>query len=189
MANEPEQVDLLRGNGSLIFSVTESHPESLNSRGSEQTKIMRVHGKRGEVVCAYDDQSFKTDQNAVQITLTRDGTVDVPIADNFVTGRHPNGIFCGERPADGYNYVLLKYIEKSWLDSFVDSVTSLVGEYLNHKDDSDQTTLSGSVGEVVIGVIQKSRNTSDNNRVDNLSSIRFGGEPMLSTSTVAKQLG
>ena len=86
MANEPKQVDLLRADGSLILSVTESYYESMNHLGSEQTHNARIDGPSGCVVGFFDDQHFLTDQNSLKITKTVDGTIEVPIAENFLSG-------------------------------------------------------------------------------------------------------
>jgi hypothetical protein len=75
MANEPQQVDLLRGDHNVIFSVQESHHESLNHRGSEDTRSARIIGPIGSVVTFFDDQEFPTGQNSLMVTKTVAGPI------------------------------------------------------------------------------------------------------------------
>src|SRR3954451_19766354 len=95
MANEPTTVTLLDGYGQGLFSVTESHPESLNNRGSERTRLIMIEGPIDCVVTCFDDQLFRMGQNSVQITKTVDYTIVVPIATDFVLGQQRNGVFFG----------------------------------------------------------------------------------------------
>jgi hypothetical protein len=192
MANEPQQVDLLRNDLSVIFSVTESHPESLNGRGSENTRIARIIGPVPSVVTFYDDQQFNSGQNAVTITKTVAEPIVVPIAQNFVDGVQHNGIFFGTRT--GYTFMLSKHVEEhtDWLNVIkkgIEVVIDILGNSDNQKN-TDQTTGSDPVGGgKADGFISKSSGgSSDNNHVDNLSSIQFGGEPVMDTSSVVARL-
>lgn len=182
-ANEPNQVDLLRSDRSAIFSVKESHPESLNNRGSENTRIARIVGPVGSVVTFFDDQNFKPGQNSVLITKTVAEPIEVPIAENFVSGTQHNGIYVGSRP--GYNWILNKHVHVTGWDFIENGVEAGVDWIVTHLGDSnspDQTTVPSTTGETVVAFIEKTRETSNNNHVDNLSSIRFGGESMATMS-------
>ena len=188
MANEPQQVDLLRADRSLILSVKESHSESMNSLGSEDTRIARIVGRSGCVASFFDDQLFRTDQNSLQITKTTDEPIEVPIATNFLSGEQHNGIYFGSR--SGYNWIFSKHIAEhsSWLDIISKGVELVLTALLTNGDSTNQGTVPGTQGDSVDGLIPKSSgDASDNNRVDNLSSLRFGGEAMTNTSdTVAR---
>ena len=70
MANNPTKVTLLDQNAQELFSVSESHPESLNGKGSEKTRSIRIEGPANCVVTCFDDQQFRMGQNSVQITKT-----------------------------------------------------------------------------------------------------------------------
>lgn len=67
MANDPTKVRLLDQNGKEVFIVTASHPESLNNKGSEKTRSIRIEGPENCVVTCFDDQQFRMGQNSVSI--------------------------------------------------------------------------------------------------------------------------
>src|ERR1700733_5447607 len=95
MANNPTKVTLLDQTGKEVFNVIASHPESLNGKGSEKTRSIRIEGPANSVVTCFDDKQFRMGQNSVQITKTVADPVVVPIAQNFVPGQQKNGIFFG----------------------------------------------------------------------------------------------
>ena len=95
MANNPTSVALLDQSGKVILNVTGSHPESLNNKGSENTRSIKIDGPANSVVTCFDDQQFRMGQNSLQITKTVADTVVVPIAQNFVEGQQRNGVFFG----------------------------------------------------------------------------------------------
>src|SRR3954471_17814140 len=117
MANNPTRVTLLDQNGRDVLAVTASHPESLNSRGSEKTRSIRIEGPVNCAVTCFDDQLFRMGQNSVQITKTVSEPIVVPIAQNFVQGAQKNGVYFGS--ADKYKWQLNKYILLHWWDTFV----------------------------------------------------------------------
>jgi hypothetical protein len=169
--HEPQQVDLLRANRTLIYSAHESHPESMNHLGSEDADILRIIGPAGSVVTAYDDQLYRTGQNAVTITKTVAGPIEVDIARNFLAGRLHNGIYHGQ--AVGYEWTLTKQIfHDGWLDT-IRQGWDAVKELLSSTGDATLKFIVLAAGAVEAFVFASS-DTSDNNRVDNLSSLRFG---------------
>jgi len=169
MANEPTRVTLLDQNGKDLFSVTESHHESLNNKGSEKTRSIRIEGPANCVVTCFDDQEFRMGQNSVQITKTGTGPVVVPIAQNFVQGQQRNGVFMGT--TDNYKWQFNKAIEQKWWGSLVSGGWDTVKSWLSSAGVYDYVSL----GSGVDGYVSKlDRTTSDNNHVDNLSSIKFG---------------
>ena len=99
MANNPTKVTMLDQQGKEIFNVTGSHPESLNDKGSERTRSIRIEGPVNCLVTCFDDQQFRMGQNSVQITKIVSEPVVVPIAQNFVNGQQKNGVFFGSTSA------------------------------------------------------------------------------------------
>jgi len=168
MANEPTKVTLLDQNNNEIFSVAESHPESINNRGSEKTRSVRIEGPVNCVVTCFDDQQFRPGQNSVQLTKVVADPVVVPIAQNFVQGQRKNGVYLGSTPT--YKWQLNKAIKQDWWDKIAGATWDTVKDYL------------GPVGAIVVEVApgvegfvnQADGTTSDNNHVDNLSSLKFG---------------
>src|SRR3954469_21832660 len=112
MANNPIKVTLLDQNGKEVLAVTGSHPESLNGKGSEKTRSIRIEGPSNSIVTCFDDQQFRMGQNSVQITKTVDGPVTVPIAQNFVPGQQKNGVFFGTTST--YKWQFSKANEQKW---------------------------------------------------------------------------
>ncbi len=169
MASEPTKVTLLDQNGHELFSVTGSHPESLNNKGSEKTRSIRIEGPESCVVTCFDDQQFRMGQNSVQITKTVDAPVVVPIAQNFVQGQQRNGAFFGT--TTNYKWQFNKAIEQKWWQKIVSLGWDAVKSWLASEDNYKNVSLAGGVD----GYISKvDGSTSDNNHVDNLSSIKFG---------------
>lgn len=170
MANDPTKVTLLDQSGKEVFNVTGSHPESLNGKGSEKTRSIRIEGPLNCVVTCFDDQQFRMGQNSVQITKIVAEPVVVPIAQNFVPGEQKNGVFFGSTA--NYKWQFNKAIEQKWWDSLVSGGWDAVKAFLNSKSSSFQfVTLAGGIDAYIAKL---SGSTSDNNHVDNLSSIKFG---------------
>jgi hypothetical protein len=167
--NTPTRVDLLDANHNLIFSVTESQPGSLNGQGSERTRYLRIVGPAGSVVTAFDDQHFRRGQNAVSITKEGPADLVVPIATNFVNGNQRNGTYFGSQP--GYQWMLMKAINQSWWAGFLKDTVNAVEEWLKADGEAVIVELAGGV---VGYLIDQNTNTSNNNHVDNLSSIALG---------------
>lgn len=153
MDNNPTKVTLLDPSGKELLSVSTSHPESLNNKGSEKTRSIRIEGP----------------QNSVQITKTAAGPVVVPIAQNFVPGQQKNGVFFGSTAE--YKWQFNKAIEQKWWDAVVSGGWDAVKSYLKTKEVFQYLSIGGGIE----GYVSKlDGSTSDNNRVDNLSSIKFG---------------
>jgi len=169
MANNPTKVALLDQNGKEVLSVTDSHPESLNGKGSEKTRSIRIEGPANCVVTCFDDQQFRMGQNSVQITKTVVDPVIVPIARDFVQGQQKNGVFFGSTAT--YKWQFSKSIEQKWWDSILSGGWDAVKAFLTAKGYFQYVNLGGGVDAYVSKLDGA---TSDNNHVDNLSSIKFG---------------
>jgi len=169
MANDPTKVSLLDQNGRELFSVTASHPESLNNKGSEKCRSISIEGPPNCVVTCFDDQQFRMGQNSVQITKMAAGPIVVPIAQNFVQGQQKNGVFFGSTAE--YKWQLNKAIAQKWWQPLISGGWDAVKGYLSSKSDFKYQSLAGGV-DAYIAALDGA--TSDNNHVDNLSSIKFG---------------
>jgi hypothetical protein len=169
MPNEPTKVTLLDQSGNAVFSVAESHHESLNNKGSEKTRSIRIEGPVNCVVTCFDDQEFRMGQNSVQITKTVGGPVVVPIAQNFVQGQQKNGVFMGTTST--YKWQFNKAIEQKWWTTLVSGGWEAVKAWLTSEKVYDYVSLGGGFDAYVSKL---NGSTSDNNHVDNLSSIKFG---------------
>jgi hypothetical protein len=189
MANEPERVNLLRADGSLILSLTASSTGSLNSQGSEGTVIVEVDGEMDTACCVYDDSDHKTDQNCLKITKKRPKSqkIRVNVKNNFLPGNQHVGCYFIDRTSDeGWTGIFCKAIAQSWMTQALVSVGGFVADALSHQNDSSTSSFAGTAGEAVIGVVKKSGEVSDNNRVDNISSVLFGGDNFPDMSAVKK---
>ena len=169
MANNPTKVTLLDQSGKEVFTVTDSHPESLNNEGSEKTRSIRIEGPVNCVVTCFDDQQFRMGQNSVQITKIVADPVIVPIAQDFVQGQQKNGIFFGSTA--NYKWQFSKAIEQKWWDSILSGGWDAVKAFLTAKGYFQYVNIGGGV-EAYVSKLDHS--TSNNNHVDNLSSIKFG---------------
>ena len=127
----PTKVTLLGQKNNELLSVTASHPESLNSKGSENTRSIRIEGPAESVVTCFDDQLFRMGQNSVQITKTVPDTIVVPIAQNFVQGQQKNGVFFGSTAS--YKWQFNKAIEQSLWDSVISRGWDALKAYLTEK--------------------------------------------------------
>jgi len=170
VANNPIKVSLLDQRGKEVLSVTESHAESLNNKGSEKTWSIRIEGPQNCVVTCFDDQQFRMGQNSVQITKIVPGPIVVPIAQNFVPGQQRNGVFFGSTAS--YKWQFNNAIEQKWWDSLISGGWDAVKAYLSSKTDAFQYLNMGGGIDAYIANLDHA--TSDNNHVDNLSSIKFG---------------
>ncbi|HEY1494158.1 MAG TPA: hypothetical protein VGF49_06425 [Candidatus Solibacter sp.] len=169
MPNEPTKVTLLDQSGNAVFSVAESHHESLNNKGSDKTRSIRIEGPVNCVDTCFDDQEFRMGQNSVQITKTVGGPVVVPIGQNSVQGQQKNGVFMGTTST--YKWQFNKAIEQKWWTPLVNGGWEAVKAWLTSEKVQDYVSLGAGVDAYVSKI---DRATSDNNHVDNLSSIKFG---------------
>lgn len=165
--NKPTRVDLLDTNHNLIFSVTVSQPGSLNAQGSEKTRYLRIVGPPGCIATAFDDQHFRRGQNAVSIAKEGSADLVVPIATNFVNGDQRNGVYFGSGP--GYIWMLMKAIHQSGWEGFLKDSVQAVQDWLKADGNAVAAEVAGGVAAYFFGT-----DTSNNNHVDNLSSIALG---------------
>lgn len=179
MANNPTRVTLLDENQAEIFSVTESHPESLNDRGSERTRFIRIEGPVNCVVTCFDDQQFRMGENSVKITKIVPDPIVVPIAQNFVQGQQRNGVFFGSTAT--YKWQLNKAILREFwqyaLGGIWDATKLFFNEGINGNKNPElaRSYQSISLPGFIDGFVSTlDGSTSDNNHVDDLSSIKFG---------------
>lgn len=169
MANEPTKVTFLDGNGREILTVEESEKNTMNGKGSENTRSVRIDGPQGCVVTCFDDQLWRMGQNSVTITKTVSDEITVPIATNFVQGAQHNGVFFGEQPE--YKWQLNKAIEQQWWEPILDTAWEGLDAFLKTIPELHLLELADGA---IKGYVLKDGNTSSNNHVDNMSSIKFG---------------
>lgn len=169
MSDNPTSVTLLDQSGKVILNLIGSHPESLNNQGSEKTRSIRIEGPANCIATCFDDQQFRMGQNSVQITKTVPDPVLVPIAQNFVQGEQRNGVFFGTTAT--YKWQFRKAIEQKWWDTLVSAGWDAAKSFLSGNSVFQYLNMGGGIE----GYVSKlDGNTSDNNHVDNLSSIKFG---------------
>jgi hypothetical protein len=191
MANEPTSVDLLDGNGHHLLTVTGSQKPSMNDEGSEKTRSVVIHGPLNCVVTCFDDSEWNMDEKSVVIIKKVANDLTVPIATDFVSGELPEGVYRGN--GLGYFWQLNKAVKSN----FFDDVWNAIEWIGNHVDigtgdpnpndpGNDPGTLSqGLSGNPnmqpvpnlppgVVGYTFDGANSSSNNHVDNMSSIKFG---------------
>jgi len=172
MANEPERVELIK-DGRVEIALTESHPDSLNNEpgysGSPDTA--RIFGSVGSIVTFFDDQQFRTGQNAVMIEKKVPEAIDVVIKDNFVKTDEEkgDGVFTGEEPQ--YKWALFKSVEKDWFRENI----PLDWDQVQAKAESDSNNNEYmQIGQTVVRWFGFGKSTSNNYRTDNVSSVKFG---------------
>jgi hypothetical protein len=167
--------------GLYIMSLDGSHPSSMNSYwdnvGYDPTTALIV-GPTGSVVTFFDDQNFNTDQNALTIVLTRDATPTTPVTvylveDRLGSGDHDNGTYKGQNT--DYGWILQKNAAGNWVavalryaDQYapiVDAVATAAGY--------PWVAVAYNAGIKMLKPVGDTGH-SDNSRVDNVSSCRFG---------------
>jgi len=167
MANEPERVELYEDD-QLKLVLTKSEPGSLNGRKGEQGRTYkgtpsraRIVGKAGSVVTFYDDQKFKTGENHLRIEKKTNVPIDVNIASNFIKTelKQGDGIFQGETAE--FKWTLFKSVKDP---SFWQRVGADLGNWL-------QKNMVGTE----FYHIDSGGNVSNNYKIDNCSSLKFGG--------------
>jgi len=181
----PTQVDLLRDNGSLIRSYNSEHKASMNNDGSEDTASVRITGPVGATAWFYDDQDFRREQNYVRITKEIADPIEVRIRTDFVGGTQVNGQYVAI--GTGWSGVFFKNVETHWFNAkwFTDALQTF-GEKLQESmqqqaiNDPGNYEYKGGMAAgagitSVAGLLRKGEtNSSNNNHVDNLSSMAWG---------------
>ncbi|MBD2459358.1 hypothetical protein H6G80_35685 [Nostoc sp. FACHB-87] len=183
MSIKPDKVQLYEQD-ILKLELTDSDEGSLNGRNgvngkyNGQATSVKIFGSAGSGVTFYDDKQFRTTENRVYIEKLSNNPIEVLINKNFVSSEDKigSGIFFGEEPGK-YKWILYKK-PKSRLDWEA---------ILNIVLGGSQDVLGGNPGLAgrlisiggVIGKILNDDNEpkSDNYRVDNCSSIKFGEPP------------
>lgn len=176
MSINPTKVELYEQE-ILKLELTNSDAGSLNGRTGPNGKYngqatsVKIIGSAGSGVSFYDDREFRTTENRVYIEKLTDEPIEVFISKNFVLTDEKigSGIFSGKEPGK-YKWILYKK-PKSRLDweTFVKLIfggtQGVVGRL-------------SSIGGVIGKVIDDENDPKSNNyRVDNCSSVKFGDPP------------
>lgn len=181
MSTKPTKVQLFEA-GTLKLELTDSDEGSLNNRQSPhgtysgQATSVKIFGSAGSGVTFYDNKGFQANENHVYIEKLTDGNtpIEVFISKNFVptNDKMGNSVFFGEEPGK-YKWIFYKHVKGSadWQTAFdiilgATKVINLVSP-----------TGTGAIGSIV-GKIISDQAKSDNYRVDNCSSVKFGDPPI-----------
>ncbi|MBD2492118.1 hypothetical protein [Aulosira sp. FACHB-615] len=178
MSIKPSKIELYEQEV-LKLELTDSDPGSLNGRTGPHGKYngqatsVKIFGSVSSGVTFYDDKEFRTSENRVYIEKLTDQPIEVFISKNFVLTDEEigSGIFFGEEPGQ-YKYILYKK-PKSKFDwegilQIILGGTSGVTGYVK------------SFGEVVGKILNDENEPKSNNyRVDNCSSVKFGEPPVV----------
>jgi hypothetical protein len=170
MSIKPHKVEFYE-QGILKLELTDSDAGSLNGRTGPNGKYngqatsVKIIGLAGSGVTLYDDREFRTNENRVYIEKLTDESIEVFISENFVKTDEKigSGIFFGKESGK-YKWILYKK-PKSRLDW--DAIVKIIfGQLLP------------PIGEVVGKIIDDENESKSNNyRVDNCSSVKFGEPP------------
>jgi hypothetical protein len=169
MSKAPDKVELIE-HGRVAYVLTKSHPESLNGKKgySGRASSARIYGPAGSIVAFFDDQQFRTGENAVLIEKRVDKRIEVPLAKDFVNADKEigDGVFMGEEPE--YRWCLFKTVKKDWFRKNIP---------IDWKEAHRLAEQEGAPAQIVgqaVRFLGFGKSTSDNYRVDNTSSVRFG---------------
>ncbi|MBW4616657.1 MAG: hypothetical protein KME21_26110 [Desmonostoc vinosum HA7617-LM4] len=176
MSIKPDKVELYE-QGKLKLELTDSDTGSLNGREGPNGKYngeatsVKIIGLAGSGVTFYDDREFRTTENRVYIEKLTDEPIEVFISKNFVQTDEKigSGIFFGEEP-DKYKWILYKK-PKSRLDwetivkLIFGGTQGVVGRLIS---------IGGVIGKIID---DENEPKSNNYRVDNCSSVKFGDPP------------
>jgi hypothetical protein len=188
VATKPSRIELLE-DGVVKLILTNSDEGSLNNRRDPQTGRVYngratsavIFGPKGAGVRFYDDQKFRTGENSVYIEKLTDERIEVRIAGNFVkeTKKHSDGMFFGEEPGK-YTWVLCKAVKRNWLQKWLTKLEVPVpltwADIVNKaRAVTDKIPILSDAGAVIGFVLTEATPVSDNYRVDNCSSVQFGG--------------
>ncbi len=178
MSINPTKVELYE-QGIFKLELTNSDAGSLNGRTGPNGKYngqatsVKIIGLAGSGVTFYDDREFRTTENRVYIEKLTDEPIEVFISKNFVLTDEKigSGIFSGEEPGK-YKWILYKK-PKSRLDwetivkLIFGGTQGVVGRLIS---------ISGVIGKIID---DENEPKSNNYRVDNSSSVKFGDPPMV----------
>lgn len=176
MSIKPTKVELYEQTV-LKLELTDSDAGSLNGRTGPHGKYngqatsVKVIGLAGSGVTFYDDREFRTTENRVYIEKLTDEPIEVFISKNFVQTDEKigSGIFSGEEPGQ-YRWILYKK-PKSRLDweaivqIIFGGTQGVVGRLIS---------IGGAIGKIID---DENEPKSNNYRVDNCSSVKFGDPP------------
>ncbi|MBD2458623.1 hypothetical protein H6G80_31735 [Nostoc sp. FACHB-87] len=177
MSINPTKVELYE-QGILKLELTNSDAGSLNGRTGPNGKYngqatsVKIIGLAGSGVTFYDDREFRTNENRVYIEKLTDELIEVFISENFVKTdeKYGSGIFSGEESGK-YKWMLYKK-PKSRLDwdtivkIIFGGTQGIVGRLIS---------IGGVIGKIID---DENEPKSNNYRVDNCSSVKFGDPPM-----------
>ncbi|MBD2302306.1 hypothetical protein [Nostoc sp. FACHB-190] len=176
MSIKPSKIELYEQEV-FKLELTDSDPGSLNGRTGQNGKYngqatsAKIFGSVGSGVTFYDDREFRTTENRVYIEKLTDQPVEVFISENFVKTDEKigSGIFSGEEPGK-YKWILYKK-PKSRLDwetivkLIFGGTQGVVGRLIS---------IGGAIGKIIE---DENEPKSNNYRVDNCSSVKFGEPP------------
>lgn len=175
MSIKPEKVEIYE-DGILKLELTDSDVGSLNGRSGKNGKYqgeatsVKIFGTVGAGVTFYDDKQFRTNENFVYIEKLTNEPVEVFISQNFVPRDEEvgSGVFFGENSGQ-YKWILFKN-PKSRIDW--DAILELILGATPVIASGRTISIDGIVGKIFEGTKK-----SNNYRVDNCSSVRFGDPP------------
>ena len=156
-----------------MLTLTDSHPESLNGRLSGNIDKVVIHGPKDAQASFFDDQQFRIGENWVTVRKTTDDPVEIEIAKNFVSEDQENGEGTYSGKGDGFEFAFSRKEKKGWLDSLEQRIESRIGFDLGGILNAAQSFGVPFVDKIELGAAYFNR-SSNNYRVDNVSSIKFG---------------
>jgi hypothetical protein len=176
MSTKPTKIELYE-EGKLKLELADSDAGSLNGReGSSgryngQATSVKIFGSAGSGATFYDDKQFRTTENRVYIEKLTNDPIEVFISKNFVPTEEKigSGIFFGEEPSK-YKWILYKHPKSrlNWeaiMDIILGGTQGLAGRLVS---------IGGVVGKILN---DENEPKSNNYRVDNCSSVKFGEPP------------
>lgn len=176
MSTKPTKVELYE-QGIIKLELTNSDAGTLNGKTGPngkyngQATTVKILGLAGSGITFYDDREFRTTENRVYIEKLTDEPIEVFISKNFVPTDEKigSGIFFGEEPGQ-YKWILYKK-PKSRLDweaivnIILGGTQGIAGRLI-------------SIGDVLGKILNDENEPKSNNyRVDNCSSVKFGDPP------------
>ncbi|MGW7522984.1 hypothetical protein [Streptomyces sp. NPDC054783] len=167
------------------YPLVDSHFDSLDDESyfthSNPTEA-QIIGPVEAQVTFFDDQLFKLDENALLVSLKREGTEGNPVTVDVAQQRlgpndHDNDIYKGEQ--DDFCWILYKHAKADWAQQTL----QVAGNFAElAKGIADNVPGGGQwqdyiqIGTTVIQKLNAFNNPdrSDNSQVDNISSVLFG---------------
>jgi len=185
-AISPMQVTFMcKGKPTGKYPLVLSHPSSLDNEsyyteGNPDQAV--VIGPINAQVTFFDDQLYRLGQNALVVSLKREGTVDNPVIVDVAVprlgpGSNPDGIYSGQE--DDLGWILHKHAQNDWVQNtlriagdFVTLLSSVVAKVPGASSWAGYVTAAGLVVNKLQGFDPTGQ--SDNSQVDNISSVLFG---------------